>query len=75
MATSNVMHLLDHPGASLDEIIIAQYAGTDIDGYDLDEGEEMPEKGSPRWNELLIARVRSWAGACPHEDRRHGNDD
>lgn len=64
LAVNGTLHLLDHPGASLDEIIVAQYAGLDIDDYDLDEGEEMPEKGSPRWNELVIARVKGWADLC-----------
>lgn len=53
-------YLLGHPDASLQEAIVAQYTDVEIDKYDLDEGESMPERGSARWNELVVARVLGW---------------
>lgn len=55
-------YLLDHPDASLDEVIANEYSDVEPSIYDLDEGEEMPEKGSARWNELLVKVVRGWLG-------------
>lgn len=60
LLVSFTMHLLDHPGDSVEDAIIAQYADVELDSGDLDEGEEMPEKGSERWNELLVERVLGW---------------
>lgn len=67
-------YLLDHPDASLNEAIVAQYSDVveideaDLDDYEADlddnaeddELEEMPEKGSARWNELLVEKVKGW---------------
>lgn len=60
LLVSFTLHLLDHPGDSVEDAIIAQYADVTLDSGDLDEGEEMPEKGSERWNELLVERVLGW---------------
>lgn len=57
------LYLLDHPGADADEVIAAQYTDIVIREDDMDEGEEVPEKGSPRWNELVAERVRGWLEA------------
>lgn len=54
------MHLLDHPGDGIEDAIIAQYADVELDDSDLAAGEEMPGKGSDRWNELLVQRVLGW---------------
>lgn len=54
------LHLLDHPGADENEVIAAQYTDVEIGKDDLDEGEEVPERGSARWNELVVARVLGW---------------
>ncbi len=53
-------YLLEHPEASLDDIILAQYASMEIDESYLENGEEIPAQGSARWNELVIEEVRSW---------------
>ena len=56
-------YLLDHPNADLDEIIPACYTDVEIEDYELDEldeDEEVPEKGSQRWNELVTAKVKGW---------------
>lgn len=61
LLVSTALHLLDHPGASLDEAIAAQYGNEiEIDDGDMDDGEGVPEKGSPRWNQLVVARVKGW---------------
>lgn len=57
------LYLLDHPGAGADEVIAAQYTDVDLHEDDLDEDEEMPERGSARWNELVAARVLGWIAA------------
>ncbi len=53
-------YLLDHPGASLDDAIAAQYAGIEIDTWMLDEGEDLPEPGSERYRQLIVAKVKGW---------------
>lgn len=57
---SAAMYLLDHPNADVNEVIAAEYTDVVIDEDDVDEGEEVPEQGSPRWNELVVARVLGW---------------
>lgn len=39
-------YLLDHPDASLDEVIASVYTDVTLNEEDLDDDEEMPEKGS-----------------------------
>ena len=60
LLVSAALHLLEHPGDGLDDVIIAQYADVEIGDWELQDGEEMPERGSERWNELLVAKVRGW---------------
>jgi hypothetical protein len=60
LVVNAALYLLDHPGAGADEVIAAQYTDVEIYEDDLDEDEEMPERGSPRWNELVVARVLGW---------------
>jgi hypothetical protein len=60
LVVNAALYLLDHPGASVDEVIAAQYASVEIYDEDLDDGEGIPEKGSPRWNELVTAKVLRW---------------
>jgi hypothetical protein len=60
LAVNAAGYLLDHPNADLDEIIPACYANVvDIED-DLDEDEEVPERGSQRRNELVTAKVKRW---------------
>jgi hypothetical protein len=60
LAANATEYLLDHPGATLDEIIPACYSDVEIWKDEMDEGETVPEKGSKRWNELLTAKVKGW---------------
>lgn len=60
LVVNAALYLLDHPGADADEVIAAQYTDVDLHEDDLDEDEEMPERGSARWNELVVARVLGW---------------
>lgn len=64
LLVNTAMYLLDHPDGSLDDAIAAQYADSfqagDLED-ELDEGEDMPEPGSDRWNQLVVAKVKGWA--------------
>jgi hypothetical protein len=60
LVVNAALYLLDHPGADVNEVIAAQYTDVEVDDSDLDEGEGLPDKGSPRWNELVTTRVLGW---------------
>jgi hypothetical protein len=60
LTVNAVGYLLEHPDATLDEIIPASYADVEVQDWELDEGEAVPEKGCPRWNQLVTAKVKGW---------------
>lgn len=64
LMVNGALYLLSHPGADVEEVIAASYgSGPDAAGYvedGLEEGEEMPEEGSERWNELVTEHVLGW---------------
>jgi hypothetical protein len=60
LAVNAALYLLDHPGADLYDVIVAQYAEADVDFDDLDEGQPEPAKGSEAWNEALYQTVTGW---------------
>ncbi len=63
LAVNAVGHVLEHPGASLYDVIIAAHADTElaVDAWDdLPEGAPEPAKGSPEYNEALYKTVTGW---------------
>lgn len=70
LAVNCAMYFLDHPAATLDEAIPAQYEGVEPD-FDLGTGEDgghgpdctpapVPGRGSAGWNEAVTTTVLSW---------------
>lgn len=69
LAANAAIYLLDHPGARLDEIIIASYSDIELDADDFEDRElgigesgtsddlTLPAKGSPAWNAALVRKV------------------
>lgn len=61
-------YLLDHPGASLEEIIVTCYGDVELNEDDFEDSElvhqvtgfSMPEKGTPAWNAALVRAVKRW---------------
>jgi hypothetical protein len=61
-------YLLDHPDASLEEIILTCYDDVTLDEGDFEDdeltyrltGSSMPEKGTPAWNAALVRKVLGW---------------
>jgi hypothetical protein len=55
-------YLLDHPGASLDEVIVQCYGGGDVAltaFYGMPE-DRKPARGSAEWDAAVIEEVRGW---------------
>jgi hypothetical protein len=64
LAVNAGLYLLDHPGATLDEIIPASYAEVELDMDDFEDfdpnNEPTPVMGTPRWNAALVRKVKGW---------------
>jgi hypothetical protein len=69
LAVNAGLYLLDHPDASLDEIIVASYTDVELDIYEFRDlvsdgsgvsNEPLPEKGTPQWNAALVRKVKGW---------------
>lgn len=56
-------HLLDHPGATLEDAIAACYQDVTLEAADFEDlvtGERVPVKGTSGWNEALVEKVLGW---------------
>jgi hypothetical protein len=52
-------YLLEHPGASLDEVIAKSYGAYAEPFYGMPE-DRKPAKGSPEWDAAVIGEVKGW---------------
>jgi hypothetical protein len=52
-------YLLEHPGASLNEIIVKCY-GVNVEPFYGMPEDRKPAKGSPEWNAAVIEEVKGW---------------
>jgi hypothetical protein len=57
LAVNAALHLLDHPEASLFDVIVASWADLDVDEDDVPEGSE---RGSDAWNDAIFETVKGW---------------
>jgi hypothetical protein len=60
LAVNAALHLLDHPDASLYDVVIEAHKDTEPSFDDLDEGQPEPPKGSEAWNNALYETVTGW---------------
>lgn len=62
LAVSTALHLLDHPHASLEQAIAAEYehSGIEPDFDDLPGDAPEPEEGSPEFLAGIVKVVKSW---------------
>lgn len=60
LAVNAVGHVLDHPGASLFDVIAAAHADTELSASEEDDLPEGTVKGSEAWNEALYRTVTWW---------------
>jgi hypothetical protein len=68
LAAAAASYLLDHPNATLEEIITASYSDIELDADDFADSELalgpagviIPGEGSPAWNAAAVRKVLGW---------------